>query len=476
MRALHPIFRLPLVSGAALFLGTALFGGAVLFLGAGLALAQGEADPTQAAAGFDDAFSGADDEFSASEDGFSAFDDFDDAFDEDPRPLVFSGFIEGAYGRKLDADPNFATRQSLGDLRARTETEWAGDELTVSFKADLLYDDYIDDVDIELRELSLRFSPAESLDLKIGRQVLTWGTGDLLFVNDLFPKSWVSFFSGRDDEYLKAPSDAVRATWYNDKINVDVAWSPEFEPDDYLTGQRFSFFSPQAGAIVAPRPPLNAAEPEDGIEDGELALRLFKTIGSTEYAAYVYRGFFKRPLGLTPSLEPAFPALSVLGASFRRPAGRGLINGEAALYSSRADSGGANPLAPNDQVRLLAAYEFEARARFNVAFQIYVEHTLDHGALLENSPSPQFEAARTRHVVTNRLTYRGRRDKLTLSLFSYYSASDDDYYLRPALSFRKSDSWTLTAGANLFGGHHAHTFFGQLEDNSNAYVRVRFNY
>jgi hypothetical protein len=406
----------------------------------------------------------------------AAFSDFDDAFEEDAPGLVISGFVEGAYGRRLDADPKFASRQTLGDLRARTETEWSNDRLLVAFKADLLYDDIEDDVDIEPRELNLRFSPVDSLDLKIGRQVLTWGTGDLLFVNDLFPKSWVSFFSGREDEYLKAPSDAFRATWYTDKIHVDFVWSPEFEPDDYLTGQRFSFFSPIAGAVIAPQPPLNAAEPDDGIEDSELAVRLFKTVGSTEYAAYAYRGFFKRPLGLNANLEPGFPALSVIGGSLRRPAGRGLINAEAAYYDSRADARGADPFVPNNQIRLLAGYEFEARARLNVAFQFYIEHALDYGALLANSPTPQFEAARTRHVATNRLTYRGRREKLTLSLFTYYSASDDDYYLRPAVSYRKSDSWTLTAGANLFGGNHAYTFFGQLEDNSNAYLRVRFNY
>ena len=413
---------------------------------------------------------------SAFDDGFADFDDFDDAFDDGGRGPAFNGFVEGAYGRRLDADANFSTRQTLGDVRARVDTEWTTDTLTVTFKGDALYDDYLDDFDIEPRDLSVRFSPVDSIDLRIGRQVLTWGTGDLLFLNDLFPKSWTSFFAGRDDEYLKAPSDTVRATWYNDRINVDVVWSPEFEPDDYLTGERFSFFWPPAGAIVAPQPPLSARNPESGIDGGELAVRLFKTAGSTEYAGYAYRGYFKRPLGLTADLEPTFPQLSVVGGSFRRPLGRGLFNAEAAYYDSREDSGGTNPFVPNDQLRLLAGYEFEARTRLNVAFQLYIEQTLDYGELIGNSPAPEFEPEQTRHVLTNRITYRGEREKLSLSLFTFLSPSDDDHYLRPVVSYRQSDSWTITAGANLFGGDDAHTFFGQLEDNSNAYLRVRFNY
>jgi hypothetical protein len=428
-----------------------------LTLNGPLALAQGESSPAPADAesAFDDAFS-----------------DFDEAFADDSSKLVFSGFIEGADGPRLDADPGFDSRQTLGDLRGRIETEWSNDELLVTLKGDLLYDDYDDDFEIEPRDLSVQLSPADSLDLKLGRQVLTWGTGDLLFLNDLFPKSWVSFFAGRDDEYLKAPSDAARATWYTDKVNVDVVWSPRFEPDDYLTGERFSFFSTLAGAIVAPRPPLSATEPGGG----ELALRLFRTAGSTEYAAYAYRGHFKRPLGLSPGLQPTFPRLSTFGGSLRRPLGGGLVNAEFAYFDSREDSSGTNPLVPNDQLRLLAGYDFEARTRLNLGFQIYIERTLDYAALIAGSPTPQFEPERTRSVVTNRLTYRGERERLTLSLFTFYSISDDDYYLRPVASFRQSDNWTFTAGANLFGGDRIHTFFGQLEDNSNAYFRVRFNY
>ena len=142
------------------------------------------------------------------------------------------------------------------------------------------------------------------MGLEIGRQVLTWGTGDLVFLNDLFPKDWVSFFAGREDEYLKAPSNAIRATWYSDVVNVDVAWTPVFEPDEYLTGERFSFFSPLAGQRIAPNPPLSGIEPDKDIDNGEVAVRFFKTSGSTEMALYAYRGFFHQPTALTDTFQP----------------------------------------------------------------------------------------------------------------------------------------------------------------------------
>lgn len=399
-----------------------------------------------------------------------AQDDFgegDDEWDEEAGGLQWHGFAEAGYGRRLDRDPRLPAVKTLGELRLRAETSWVGDALTLSFKGDAWYDDYLSELDGELRDFSLLTSPSDAVDLKIGRQVLTWGTGDLLFLNDLFPKSWVSFFAGRDDEYLKAPSDAVRMTAYTQAINIDFVWTPVFEPDEYLTGSRFSFFSPSAGDIVAPSPPLSAATPSRTFDNGEFALRLFRTSGSTEYALYLFRGFFK---------QPGFAPLASLGGSLRRPLGGGLLNAEFAYYDSRDDRGGDDPALPNSQLRLLLAYEFEAATRFNVGFQYYVEWMQDHGRLIASSPNPGFEPAERRQLLTNRLSYRLRRDRLRLSLFSFYSPTDKDYYLRPTVSYRHSDRWTISGGLNFFGGERIHTFFGQLEDNSNAYVWARRNF
>jgi hypothetical protein len=152
------------------------------------------------------------------------------------------------------------------------------------------------------------------------------------------------------------------------------------------------------------------------------------------------------------------------------------VSGELAFYDSREDSNGSDPDVPNSQVRVLAGYEWEARPNFTVGLQYYVEHTLDHRELIESSPWPAVEADEYRHLLTNRLTWRLARDRYTLSLFTFWSPSDSDFYLRPAFTFRRDDHWQWVAGANLFGGKDSHTFFNQLQDASNVYLRLRYNY
>lgn len=400
----------------------------------------------------------------------------DEAWETEEDASNWSGFVETGLGGRLNDDPLLSARSTLQELRWRAEAEWQPGKLVVGFKGDAGYDGIEDRIFGDIRDLTVAFTLGDSTDVKIGRQVQTWGTGDLVFLNDLFPKDFVSFFAGRDDEYLKAPGDAVRLTHYAKAINIDFVWTPVFEPDVYLTGERFSFFSPVEGGNVAPMPPLSAVKPRESIGNGEVALRLFRNIGGREYALYAYRGYFKQPNALTEALAPTFAPMSAIGASLRRQAGPGLFNVETSWYMSRADRSGSNPRIPNDQIRFLSGYEWEPWPNFNVGLQYYLELTLDHDDLIDNSPMPAFEADEYRHVLTNRLTYRMGRDRYTWSLFTFYSPSDDDFYLRPAFTWRYSDQWSFMAGGNIFGGEDGHTFFNQLQDASNAWLRLRYNY
>lgn len=398
-----------------------------------------------------------------------------EAWEEDAEATIWTGFVEGGLGRRVQDDAALDRAETLEELRWRVETERAISRLSLGLKADVGYDGVEGDAFFDLRDLVVSFPLGDTLELKVGHQVQTWGTGDLLFVNDLFPKDFVSFFAGRDDEYLKAPGNAIRLTHYNPLVNADFVWTPIFEPDDYITGERFSFFSPQAGTNVAPEPPLSADKPGETFSNGEFAVRLFRTVAGRELALYGYRGFFKQPSAFTPDGSPAFAPLGVYGGSLRQPAGPGLLNAEIAWYDSRDDSDGTDPLIPNGQLRLLVGYEWEAAADFTVGLQYYVEAILHYDELTANGRS-SFLPDEYRHVLTNRLTWRTARERYTWSLFAFLSPTDRDIYLRPQMTLRYSDTWSVVAGGNFFAGADRHTFFGQFEEASNVYLRLRFNY
>lgn len=407
-------------------------------------------------------------------------DDWDDPWADEATSSGFAvhGFYELAAGGRLQRDPLLGRDMTLGEGRARVEmSDYLGD-LRWSLKTDLYADGVEDKQRLDLREALIDFQVGQNMDVRLGQQVLTWGTGDMLFLNDLFAKDWQSYFSGRDDEYLKAPASSAKVSYFTESVNLDLVWTPEFQSDRYIRGDRFSYFSAMSGTqMAAPEGRIRPQSRDRWGRESQWAARLYGTHEATEWALYAYRGYWTQPLGMTTTGDAFFPRLDVYGASLRTPFKGGIANAELAWYEG-SDSAGDHPGLPNDQLRFLLGYDRELRPNFNAAVQYYLEWTQDYSGLKSTWPvaDGRYRPDEYRHLLTLRLTQRLRQDNLTLSLFSYWSPSDRDYYLRPSVNYRVDDHWTLTLGGNLFGGKKSHTFFGQFEDASNLYARLRYSY
>jgi len=400
-------------------------------------------------------------------------------------PFDLTGFWEVRAGTRTQRD-HYEKDASIGESRLQLEAEKYLGQSVLSVTADILYDPVFDHHSVylergrgwlDLREVSVAVPATEFLDAKVGRQILTWGTGDMLFINDLFPKDWNSFFIGRDEEYLKAPSDAVKASLYSEIVNLDVVYTPRFDADRYIDGRRISYWNGALGRRAGRDATVHADRPDDWFEDDEIALRLFKNVAGYELAAYGYHGFWKSPGGMDSATGKAiFPDLSVYGASVRGTVGKGIGNLECGYYESEDDRGGDNPFVRNGEFRLLAGYDQEVAQDFTVGAQYYLEHMTDHGDYRHALPTGSKKADEDRHVLTLRLTKLLMKQNLTLSLFTYYSPSDKDAYLRPNVHYKVTDNWAAEIGGNIFLGADDHTFFGQFEKNSNVYVGARYSF
>ena len=392
-------------------------------------------------------------------------------------PFEVHGFIEARGGVRIQDDNRIDKTASLGETRLQLDIDWYIDWATLKLKTDFLWDAVEGDARPDLREANILLYPLPFLDLKIGRQVLTWGTGDLLFINDLFPKDWPSFFIGRDNEYLKAPSDAVKASFFFNLFNLDVVYVPRFNPDRYITGKKISYWSDMLGRRAGEEDHLDADEPNRWFRDDEIAARLYKNISGYEAALYFYHGFWKSPGGMDPlSGNAIFPKLSVYGASLRGTVLKGIGNVEFGYYDSRQDRNGSNPFIKNSEFRFLAGYEQEVARNLTGAIQYYIEIMEDYDeyrSALSPGVTPRDE---DRHVITLRLTKLMINQNLKLSLFSYYSPTDQDAYMRPKIHYKFSDRWEGEIGGNVFLGRDENTFFGQFENNTNVYLALRWNF
>lgn len=394
----------------------------------------------------------------------------------DKYQIDFNGFIEARAGGRID---NTVDEKDASIAETRLQLDFGKNATwgTLKLKGDILGDLVTEELTAELRELNVVSSPFDTVDIKAGRQVLTWGTGDLLFINDLFPKDWESFFIGRDDEYLKAPSDAIKTSLFLDAFNLDLVYVPVFNGSKYIDGSRISYWNSMQSRIAGRDFIFTDQERNHFSRDSEYALRLSKNLNGTELALYFYNGFWNTPEGVDPlAMELIYPRLSVYGASARKAILGGIGNTEIGYYDSRQDPGGDDPLIRNSEIRFLAGYEREIARNFSGGLQYYLEYMEDYAQYESSMPAGARKKDEYRHLITLRLTKLLMNQNLRLSVFTYFSPSDEDAYIRPKANYKLNDNWSIEAGGNLFRGKNDHTFWGQFEDNTNIYAGTRLSF
>ncbi len=404
------------------------------------------------------------------------------------QDLYWGGFVEGLWGAGLN-DNNPTDRDfPAAETRLQLRLESFADNAEVFAKVDFLQDGFDSArYEWELREAYMKFRFPIGLDFKVGRQILTWGTGDLIFINDVFAKDYQSFFIGRQDQYLKAPQTAFRAEWYTRFGSFSLVAVPDFEANILPTGDRLSFYNPMKGAIVGSAGYMAAAEPGNDFNNAEIAFRYARDVSGFNLAAYAYRGYFKDPKGVrfTPDMQLYYPRLNVYGASLRGQIRGGILWVEGGYYDSREDQCGGDYFVENSSTRVLIGYERQVATDFTGNLQFYAE-AMSSYSNYENSlnqliasgmlPPDYSGADEVRTLLTSRWMKQLYAQTVRLSLFGFYSPSDEDTYVRFSAEYKYTDELSLMVGGNIFDGKDPYTMFGQFDLNDNLYVKINYGF
>ncbi len=400
------------------------------------------------------------------------------------RAIEVHGFWQGNYSVRLGgANPADYPGQSAAEqelIRAEERIRLEGYPLPYSpnyrgfFKLDLFHDTTDGAWKGDLREAYFDYY-SDKWDLRVGRQLITWGVGDLVFISDVWPKNWDALLTGMPLGFLKTGVDGVKLNYYAGDTSYEFVTVPFFTEDKVPDGNPVLYFDPISQvtnrAYVRPKPK---------VENTELAVKVSRKLGDWDANFYAYRGYWRQP-GVRVDMQAGtavilHPRLNAYAVNLQKPYKTGMLSLEAGYYDSVEDRGGTDFGVENSQVRALISYSKELRPDFTVGVQSYTEWMMDYGAYKDALHDGTPKRDRLRQVFTLRLTEFKKYQTVKYSLMSFYSPTDNDYYVNPEVSYKVDDRTTVTVGMNIFGGADKSTFFGQFTANDNLYLNYQVTF
>jgi hypothetical protein len=327
-------------------------------------------------------------------------------------------------------------------------------------------DDAIAVTHASVREAFADLGFGSSTSAKLGRQVLTWGVSDFLFVNDIFPKDYDAFFTGAGFDRFKQPVDAVKLSARVGDSDFEAVLARS-QGDAAPRPERFA-------AAAATRAALPADTADDRVD---LALRSATHVGGWDLAAYIasYRSRERRYFVGNAGLEYDRPRQAHLGVSMAGNAASGLVWFEAAWRQAQDDRAQVvDRYFVSSALKAVAGYSREVGADVTATAQLQLETPTRRSSYLAALGAGIKPSPRTLSMVHLRL--QGRWMNQTLGAGAQlFAGSEGDTHLNPFVNWSPADGWTLEGGAHVFAGK-PETRFGALKDDSNVYVLGRYSF
>ncbi|MFP4521964.1 MAG: DUF1302 family protein, partial [Fibrobacterota bacterium] len=210
-----------------------------------------------------------------------------------------------------------------------------------------------DSLEVSLEELYMDIS-YESIDLRIGRQVVVWGKADGLFITDIVTPKDLRLFLMPEFEDMRLPVPMAKIDYYIAGLTLEAVIMPKFYPS--ITAEKGDWvFGGSNTGIEVPK-----TKPSANTENFEYGIRLSGFLLDTDYSILflntysdlpvlrfreaepsgdmkeIFRGLESFGISLPQYREPEFfyPDITVSGFTFSKPVSSFIIRGEAAVYKN----------------------------------------------------------------------------------------------------------------------------------------------
>jgi hypothetical protein len=312
-----------------------------------------------------------------------------------------------------------------------------------------------------------------SVDVRIGKQIITWGRADAINPTDnLTPKDF-TLLSARDEEERRTGTAAVKANLYRDSYTLSLTWLP--------------YFNPSTIPLTAPPGFTISEEKHDQGDwtDQGFAVKLDQTGGEVDWSLSYYYGRDVLPVGRPLSATNTVlmhNRLHVVGADAARNFGRYGVRGEIA-YVQTQNPQGTDPFIKKPYVFAVLGADRDVTEDVNVNVQVYqrtiinyrdpfqVPNPVDRNVSVLNAVFNQ-QLDRVQAGLTGRIKATAFNKTLEGELLGVWNSNRGDFFLRPSLAYAFTDVWKGFIGYDIFNGQR-NSLFGRLEPTTAFFLELR---
>jgi hypothetical protein len=327
----------------------------------------------------------------------------------------------------------------------------------------------------ELREIYLEGSPFRNLDIKFGKQIVSWGVANSLRVVDVLNPTDSREFGMTDLEDVRLPIAMTKLDYYIGDLKLEAVAVHEIKFNKSAVFG--SDFNPSTQKI-------NEVIPESSAENTEYGLAVFGTFSgwdaSLHWAQYfddtahfkITKVTFVPGVGAVPTLEQRHSRLTMAGTTLSIPSGNYLWKAEAAHLQGMEFALVTDKTFSRTDV--LVGTEYSGWSDSSLTLEFGVQHLNDFDVKLEESPDSQLED-RIATTVSFMQDYINQTLHLSLVGMMIGKSGQDGGLNRMSLEYDVMDAFSVTGGVMLYQpGDNA--YFKSLNENDRLFFEVRYSF
>lgn len=384
---------------------------------------------------------------------------------EDELSLQLNGFVDSYHALQVEHPHKIMSSRT----RLRLEMRANYGEASLFSSVNLAYNSLIKEQSgAFLREAYFDYV-GKYLEVKAGRQIITWGVADGLRLTDLISPMDYTEFMANDYDDIRVPVNAINLKYPGESFSAELVFVPVPEYFVMPSGED----NPWTMPLPANTSMDLSGTPEKRIKNSEVGGRLRFFLENLDFSLTALRTFNKSPVTIAsfdPKTKSAvikgiYEPMNVVGGDVSIPVGEIVIRGEVAAYFG-------------EPIALKNSMDYRYRSSFNALLGIdwyagdnwTIMAQYMHKVVMDYRE--ELGTEQNTSMITARISKEVLNNTLKLSVYGMFDVDNVGFYVRPAADYLLSDQITLSLGADWLGGRRG--TFKTYKKNTQIWVKGKY--